>query len=365
MKKVKYPNLDDYDLSCYEELKGDILYRINGGAEIENSVEAQAQAHEGDTVKRSDGTTHTLTKGDITWAQNQLGNNGGGSSGGSATGNIGDVGGGNASASMGTSAPAGGGQSTGNATATSGNNSAGSTGNYAGGNGNAGNNSRSTKSASEQDHYLKVGLAHVEDYKRTSLAIGTIGVKGKKVEGNSVSERSIDLRNRGFPLSTERYPDAYGPDKVNLSVSIDKNSDAEYNKDGNGFKCDNWVEKVLKDEGIDPSRYLTAGDSSKTVAEHIAALRISGNNYTMTVPTESGFYCTFMDGEGSKGLLPEHCGILEVKANGSMVFHHNSSAATEHFTGGGYGNWKTEPQKNGTKLSGLAYSNFYFQRIER
>ena len=31
MKKVKYPNLDDYDLSDYVELKGDILYKINGG----------------------------------------------------------------------------------------------------------------------------------------------------------------------------------------------------------------------------------------------------------------------------------------------------------------------------------------------
>ena len=97
MKKVKYPNLDDYDLSCYEELKGDILYRINGGAEIENSVEAQAQAHEGDTVKRSDGTTHTLTKGDIKWAQDYVGSNGntgaaGGGSGseqGNSTVNIG------------------------------------------------------------------------------------------------------------------------------------------------------------------------------------------------------------------------------------------------------------------------------------
>ena len=31
MKKVKYPNLNDYDLSAYEELKGDVLYMINGG----------------------------------------------------------------------------------------------------------------------------------------------------------------------------------------------------------------------------------------------------------------------------------------------------------------------------------------------
>ena len=246
MKKVRYPNLDDYDLSDYEELKGDILYKINGGAEIENSVEAQAQAQEGDTVTRNDGTTHTLTKGDITWAQNQVSNNGGGSSGGSATGNIGDVGGGNASASMGTSAPAAGGQSMGNATATSGNNSAGSTGNYAGGNGNAGNNSRSTKSVSEQDHDLKVGLAHVEDYKRTCLAIGTIGVKdkekemnGTQPEGNDAGAHNVTLSGRnltgretssstdgsrpvevksgtpgslareGYPSTTEGYPNAY------------------------------------------------------------------------------------------------------------------------------------------------------------
>ncbi|MEE3313524.1 MAG: M23 family metallopeptidase, partial [Treponema sp.] len=162
------------------------------------------------------------------------------------TGNIGDVGGGNASASMGTSAPAGGGQSTGNATATSGNNSAGSTGNYAGGNGNAGNNSRSTKSVSEQDHDLKVGLAHVEDYKRTCLAIGTIGVKdkekemnGTQPEGNDAGAHNVTLSGRnltgretssstdgsrpvevksgtpgslareGYPSTTEGYPNAY------------------------------------------------------------------------------------------------------------------------------------------------------------
>ena len=243
-----YPNLDDYDLSDYEELKGDILYKINGGAEIENSVEAQAQAHEGDTVKRSDGTTHTLTKGDITWAQNQVSNNGGGSSGGSATGNIGDVGGGNASASMGTSAPAGGGQSTGNATATSGNNSAGSTGNYAGGNGNAGNNSRSTKSASEQDHDLKVGLAHVEDYKRTSLAIGTIGVKGKKVVANSVEAEESGCTSHA-KISTQQVRelkhvlipiDGVGLGNVNIQTTYYSDSDGKLSVATSGAYSDRF-----------------------------------------------------------------------------------------------------------------------------
>ena len=114
MKKVKYPNLNDYDLSDYIELKGDILYKINGGAQVENSNEGVANAQVGDTITRNDGTTVTLNAGDIKYAQNHLGNNGGGSSGGSATGNIGDISGGNASASMGTSAPAAGAQSMGN-----------------------------------------------------------------------------------------------------------------------------------------------------------------------------------------------------------------------------------------------------------
>ena len=88
MKKVKYPNLNDYDLSDYVELKGDILYKINGGAEIENSVEAQAQAHEGDTVTRNDGTTYTLTSGDIKWAQDYVGSSG---NAGTTDGNSGQV----------------------------------------------------------------------------------------------------------------------------------------------------------------------------------------------------------------------------------------------------------------------------------
>ena len=43
MKKVKYPNLNDYDLSAYEELKGDVLYKINGGAMSEADQAAMAK----------------------------------------------------------------------------------------------------------------------------------------------------------------------------------------------------------------------------------------------------------------------------------------------------------------------------------
>jgi len=46
MKKVKYPNLNDYDLSAYEELKGDILYKINGGV-VMSEADRQAMAQAG------------------------------------------------------------------------------------------------------------------------------------------------------------------------------------------------------------------------------------------------------------------------------------------------------------------------------
>ncbi len=60
----------DYDFTGLAvEVTGDALYQINGGAEIANSIEAQANAQVGDTVTNSRGETHTLTQGDITWAQ--------------------------------------------------------------------------------------------------------------------------------------------------------------------------------------------------------------------------------------------------------------------------------------------------------
>ena len=70
----KYKDIGIYDFSDYaEEITGNALFEINGGAEIENSIEAQANAQVGDTVTNSKGETHVLTQGDITWAQEKLG----------------------------------------------------------------------------------------------------------------------------------------------------------------------------------------------------------------------------------------------------------------------------------------------------
>ena len=95
-------------------------------------------------------------------------------------------------------------------------------------------------------------------------------------------------------------------------------------------------------------------------SEHIAALKDSGNEYTTTIPTKEGYYVVFMDGEGSQGTLDPHCGILEVSSNGTMSFIHNSSSNDNK----GVDTWSVTAQNNNTKLSNLAYKNFYFQEIK-
>ena len=56
----KYKDLCDYDFSDYaEEITGDALFKINGGAEEENSDKGVAGAKPGDTIKKIDGTVNS------------------------------------------------------------------------------------------------------------------------------------------------------------------------------------------------------------------------------------------------------------------------------------------------------------------
>ena len=75
MKKFKEFGI--YDFSDYaEEITGNALFKINGGAEVENSHEGVAGAKPGDTITRIDGTVVILKQADIDYANAQLGNNG-------------------------------------------------------------------------------------------------------------------------------------------------------------------------------------------------------------------------------------------------------------------------------------------------
>ena len=92
MKKIQKNKTLDYDFSDYaEEITGNALFKINGGAEVENSHEGVAGAKPGDTITRIDGTVVTLKQADIDYANAQLENNGndgtGNTNGNSGTGN--------------------------------------------------------------------------------------------------------------------------------------------------------------------------------------------------------------------------------------------------------------------------------------
>ena len=78
----KYKDFGVYDFSDYaEEITGDALFEINGGAEVENSHEGVAGANVGDTITRKDGTVVTLKQADIDYAQKLLGDTGNASGG--------------------------------------------------------------------------------------------------------------------------------------------------------------------------------------------------------------------------------------------------------------------------------------------
>ena len=75
MKKSQ--STQNYDLSDYEEITGNALFKINGGGEqVENSHEAVAKAKPGDFIVNSKGEISVLVQGDINFSQNQIGNGG-------------------------------------------------------------------------------------------------------------------------------------------------------------------------------------------------------------------------------------------------------------------------------------------------
>ena len=71
-----YKDIGIYDFSDYaEEITGNALFKINGGAEVENSDKGVAGAKPGDTITRKNGDVIVLKQADIDYANAQLENN--------------------------------------------------------------------------------------------------------------------------------------------------------------------------------------------------------------------------------------------------------------------------------------------------
>ena len=314
-----YSDFGIYDFSDYaEELTGEALIRVNGGSC-------------GGGFSGGSGT--------------------GGSGGGSSGGNSGGAGSGAGTSSGGNR----------------GGSSGGSGGGTSSGSGSCGGGGSSSASSPASGHSGTSGTSTTGSQTggttSTTSSDSSCGGSSGRTSGSTTSGKT----NIGTGGTSSGYGACGGGvSSVNNAInkinnSINENSDKKYNENGNGYRCDNWVEEVLTDAGYDSGRYLTAGKASeKTVQDHINALESSGNKYSKTIPTKEGVYVVFMNGTGSLGTLDPHCGILNVSASGAMTFTHNSSANANK----GIESLSVVSQNNGTKLSQLAYSSFYFQEIK-
>ena len=307
------------------ELKGDILYKINGGAQIENSVEAQAKAQEGDTVTRNDGTTHTLTKGDITWAQNQVSNNGSGSSGGSA-----NVSAGNETAIAGGDVSAGTGNLSGQ-------------GNAGGGGSQSPSGAESPSSASSNPQRATSKEVSIDTKKGSELREEWYGNSvtnlvrlangGKEPEGNQIISRNsnteIDLDKeynardyKGKHIMTVHYQDKEGIEKcANCYLNAGKYGTAGVPAyDGIGLTNDRGdIIHILRDD--------------KTILKYAGTLNPSVVDNTL----EAGLH--YLNNYGSPVKLGENV-VQDIKSANSKNVHYNNIVSGK--TDSWYGNYSLD-----------------------
>ena len=151
---------------------------------------------------------------------------------------------------------------------------------------------------------------------------------------------------------------------MKIRNSINRNLEHNYNKGNSGFMCDNWVEKVINDAGLDSKKYLPAGNSyAKTCKEHIEAAKKEGSGFTTTLPTGDGAYALFM-GDGhtnEKGeIFREHAALLLIE-NGNMTVWDNCSSNTPE---SGYNIDFTPVQRlSSTQINKFGYDSFYYKQI--
>ncbi len=150
----------------------------------------------------------------------------------------------------------------------------------------------------------------------------------------------------------------------NMEDSIKDNKDGKEYVKGK-YMCDDWVQEVLTDAGIDYKDYFAGDAKDKTCEDHIANLKNSDKEYSTEVPTDKGVYVVLMnDGheytneDGSKGILGAHTGLLVVSDTGAY-FADNSSGNLNGVGGVEY----TKGNDASAVMSKYGYDSFYFQKV--
>lgn len=141
--------------------------------------------------------------------------------------------------------------------------------------------------------------------------------------------------------------------KINSDL---KNGSIDY--EIGGTQCDNYVQDVLGQAGVDYSKYFAGEAKDKTCAEHIANLD-SSKDYSASTIEKGSVYVCFMGG----GEVDEHCAMLIASGNGGFYMVDNSR-----------GNWSENGGVNvdyATSVAGVEkayrsnYSKFYYQKVTR
>ena len=141
--------------------------------------------------------------------------------------------------------------------------------------------------------------------------------------------------------------------KINSDL---KNGSIDY--EIGGTQCDNYVQDVLGQAGVDYSKYFAGEAKDKTCAEHIANLD-SSKDYSASTIEKGSVYVCFMGG----GKADEHCAMLIASDNGGFYMVDNS-----------LGNWSGNGGVNVDYADSVAgvekayrsnYSKFYYQKVTR
>lgn len=150
-----------------------------------------------------------------------------------------------------------------------------------------------------------------------------------------------------------------------MEDSINDNKDGKKYVKGD-YMCDDWVQEVLTDAGIDYKDYFAGEAKDKTCEDHIANLKNGNKEYFTKVPTDKGVYVVLMnDGhkytkkDGTTAVLGAHTGLLVISDNGAY-FADNSSG---NYNGTG-GVEKTTGKTASSVMSQYGYDSFYYQRVK-
>lgn len=181
------------------------------------------------------------------------------------------------------------------------------------------------------------------------------------------SNSSSSYGNCGGYFSSTSYGSCSGGKTFNIinriNSSIKQNYDKKYNKDNDGYKCDNWVQEVLTDAKFDYNDYFAGDANRKTCEEHIKSLK--AGTYTTDMPSKNGVYIVLMNNghkytkeDGSTGTYAAHTGILVI-GNGNPCFYDNSSGNKTGGVDKTIGNSTVS-----SVMNQFGYDSFYYMKVE-